>query len=235
LLKDIATLTIDTSGEGLHKRGYRQEAVEAPIKETLAAAIIQLSYWNDSRVLWDPFCGSGTIPIEASLIGKNIAPGLQRNFASDKWPRIGEDIWKKARIEARKAIKQDNDLKIYGSDIDDKAIEISMNNAFEAGVDDCINFEVKSFTETYKDEEYGVIICNPPYGERIGEKKEVENMYKKMGKVFKELDTWSVYVITSNEDFEQLYGKKADKKRKLFNGRIKVDYYQYYGPRPPRD
>ncbi|WIV13022.1 class I SAM-dependent RNA methyltransferase [Proteiniborus sp. MB09-C3] len=232
ILKDIATLTIDTSGEGLHKRGYRVENVEAPIKETLAAASVSLSYWNSGRILLDPFCGSGTIPIEAAMIGKNIAPGLQRSFASEEWPRIGEALWKEARKEAFKAINQDLDMKIYASDINPKAIEAARENAYEAGVDECITFEVKDMSKVNIRDDYGVIVCNPPYGERLGEKSEAEELYREMGKVFKKLDTWSVYVITSNEDFEKLYGKKADKKRKLFNGRIKVDYYQYYGPRP---
>lgn len=232
ILKDIVTLTIDTSGDGLHKRGYRIKNVEAPIKETLAAAIVSLSYWNSGRVLLDPFCGSGTIPIEAAMIGKNIAPGLQRSFASERWPRIGETLWKDARKEAFKAIKQDLDINIYASDINPSAVEAANENAYEAGVDDCIIFDVKDASKISIKDDYGVIICNPPYGERLGEKREVEELYKKIGKVFRELDTWSIYVITSNEDFEKLYGKKADKKRKLFNGRIKVDYYQYYGPRP---
>ncbi len=232
ILKDIATLTIDTSGDGLHKRGYRVKNVEAPIKETLAAAIVSLSYWNSGRVLLDPFCGSGTIPIEAAMIGRNIAPGLQRSFASESWPRIGETLWKEARKEAFKAIKQDLDINIYASDINPSAVEAAKENAYEAGVDDCIIFDVKDATKVNIKDDYGVIICNPPYGERLGEKREVEELYKKIGNLFRELDTWSIYVITSNEDFEKLYGKKADKKRKLFNGRIKVDYYQYYGPRP---
>ncbi len=232
ILKDVATLTIDTSGEGLHKRGYRIHNVEAPIKETLAAAIISLSYWNSGRILLDPFCGSGTIPIEAAMIGKNIAPGLQRSFASERWPRIGEALWKEARKEAFRAINQELNIKIYASDINPKAVEAAKENAYEAGVDECIDFEVKDMSKINVKDDYGVIICNPPYGERLGEKAEVEELYTEMGMKFKKLDTWSIYVITSNEDFEKLYGKKADKKRKLFNGRIKVDYYQYYGPRP---
>ncbi|WP_077368937.1 THUMP domain-containing class I SAM-dependent RNA methyltransferase [Anaerosalibacter sp. Marseille-P3206] len=235
LLKDIATLTIDTSGEGLHKRGYREISVEAPIKETLAAALVNLSFWNHERILADPFCGSGTIPIEAAMIGKNIAPGIQRSFASEEWPRVKKEYWKEERINARKAIIQDRELRIYASDIDSEAIEIAKENAFNAGVDDCIEFRVGDVLKFRANEEYGVIISNPPYGERIGEVKEVEKLYVDMGKKFRQLDTWSIYIITSNESFEYLYGKKADKKRKLFNGRIKVDYYQYYGPRPPRE
>lgn len=234
LLKDIATLTIDTSGEGLHKRGYRESSVEAPIKETLAAALVNLSYWNHERILVDPFCGSGTIPIEAAMIGKNIAPGIQRSFASENWPRINKEYWKEAKINARKAILQDRKLNIKAFDIDKEAIEISKENAFEIGVDDCIDFNVGNVLDFKTHEKYGVIISNPPYGERLGNKEKVEELYTKIGKIFRQLDTWSIYIITSNENFEKLYGQKADRKRKLYNGRIKVDYYQYYGPRPPK-
>ncbi len=232
ILKDIATLTIDTSGEGLHKRGYRETAVKAPLKETLAAAMIKLSYWNKDRVLLDPFAGSGTIPIEAAMIGKNIAPGLNRSFASEEWPKIGKNLWKEAKVEALKAIKQNVELKIYASDINKGAIDVAKNNAFEAGVDDCIKFNVRGLKPIGLKDRFGVIICNPPYGERLGEKKEVEKLYRNMGKYFEELRTWSKYFITSNKNFEHIYGKKASRKRKLYNGRIEVNYYQYYGPRP---
>lgn len=232
LLNDIATLTIDTSGSGLHKRGYREKHMEAPIKETLASAMILISYWNKSKPLVDPLCGSGTIPIEAALIGKNIAPGLNRTFASEAWPIIGKDLWKQERIKALKAINQDITLKIYGSDIDPKAIELAKENAYEAGVDDCIEFSVKDFADIDINDEYGVFMSNPPYGERLGERGEVEKIYRIMGKVFEKYKTWSKYIITSSEDFERLYGKKADKKRKLYNGNIKVDFYQYFGPQP---
>lgn len=235
LLKDIATLTIDTSGTGLHKRGYRERTLEAPLKETLAAALVMLSYWNRDRMLVDPFCGSGTIPIEAAMIGKNIAPGLQRTFASEEWPRIGKESWKKARIEALKSIRQDVKLNIIGSDMKEESIEIAKNSAFNAGVDDCIQFKIQNAINLKTNEDYGVIICNPPYGERLGERKEIQDLYRNMGKVFKRLDTWSIYVLTSYERFEKLYGRKADKKRKLYNGNIKVDYYQFYGPRPSRE
>lgn len=234
LLNDMATLTIDTSGVGLHKRGYRENAVEAPLKETLAAAMIQLSYWNKERVLIDPFCGSGTIPIEAALIGRNIAPGLNRSFASEKWPRLSKSLWKQVRTEAFKSINQDIQLRILASDINNQAVDIAKNNAMEAGVDDSIVFQVKPISQIRVKEDFGVMISNPPYGERMGEEKEVMDIYKSLGKIFRSNNTWSVYVLTSNEKFEQLYGKKADRKRKLFNGRIKVDYYQFYGERPPR-
>ncbi|SHK15889.1 putative N6-adenine-specific DNA methylase [Geosporobacter subterraneus DSM 17957] len=235
LLKDVVTLTIDTSGVGLHKRGYREQANEAPLKETLAAAMVMISRWREDRVLIDPFCGSGTIAIEAAMIGKNIAPGLERSFISEKWPKIPETLWKEARVEALKAIRQDVDIRIYASDINPKTIKIAEENAYQANVDDCITFSIQDMARIRSDEKYGYIICNPPYGERLGELKEVESLYKRMGQVFSKFDTWSVYVITSHEEFERLYGKKADKKRKLFNGRIKVDYYQFFGPKPPKE
>lgn len=234
ILKDMVTLAIDTSGSSLHKRGYRADAMTAPLKESLAAAMVQLSYWRKDRILLDPFCGSGTIPIEAALIGRNIAPGLNRKFASEEWERIGPALWKQARIDAYKAIDYDTELKIYGTDIDPEAIEVAKENAIKAGVDDCITFEVKSCEETKLMGDYGVLITNPPYGERLGELKEVENIYRALGRIMAENTTWSTYLITSMEYFEKLFGRKADAKRKLFNGRIKTDYYQFYGPRPPK-
>lgn len=232
LLKDIATLTIDSSGEGLHKRGYRDRAGDAPIKETLAAAMVYLSFWNKDRVLLDPFCGSGTILIEAGMIGRNIAPGLDRSFDAENFYFIDKDIWKNARAEALKSIKQDVKLELLGADIDKRSILRARDNAAKVGLEDDIAFFMKDMRDIDLLDNYGVVITNPPYGERMGEKKEAELLYKDFGKKFRELETWSIYTITSNEDFEKLYGKKADKKRKLYNGRIKVDYYQYYGPRP---
>ena len=232
LLKDIATLTIDSSGEGLHKRGYRDRAGDAPIKETLAAAMIYLSFWNKDRVLLDPFCGSGTILIEAGMIGRNIAPGLDRSFDAENFYFIDKTIWKNARAEALKSIKQDVKLELLGADIDKRSILRARDNAAKVGLEDDIAFFMKDMRDIDLLDNYGVVITNPPYGERMGEKKEAELLYKDFGKKFRELETWSIYTITSNEDFEKLYGKKADKKRKLYNGRIKVDYYQYYGPRP---
>lgn len=232
LLKDVATLTIDTSGPGLHKRGYRIKSVEAPLKETLAAALVQLSYWNRDRLLIDPFCGSGTIPIEAAMIGKNIAPGLNRSFASENWPRVKKEYWHEARRKAWDAMLKDVKLNIIGCDIDKKAIEIAKENAYSIELEKDIRFINKDFRDFDFRDNYGIIICNPPYGERIGEREEVKAIYRDMGRIFGYLDTYSIYVLTSNEDFEMLYGKKADKKRKLYNGRIKVDYYQYFGPKP---
>ena len=234
LLKDIVTLTIDTSGSSLHKRGYRANALDAPLKETLAAAMIELSYWNKDRVLMDPFCGSGTIPIEAAMIARNIAPGLNRHFASEKWDRVPEKLWKEERKKAYAAIDYDCMPEIYGSDIDPAAIELAKSNAELAGVDDCITFEVKPVQELELYGDYGCLITNPPYGERLGDMKTVEDMYRSLGGTMHLNETWSTYVITSMEYFEKLFGKKASAKRKLFNAWIKTDYYQFYGPRPPK-
>lgn len=233
LLKDIVTLTIDTSGAGLHKRGYRELAGEAPLKETLAAALVLLSRWEPSRVLADPFCGSGTIAIEAALIGKNIAPGLNRSFVSETWPQIPKEIWDEVREFARKRISRE-DFRILASDIDGNILKTARENAAKAGVGDLIAFQKLPMQEFSSKKRYGCIICNPPYGERLGELKEVEALYKDMGRVFKELEDWSFFVLTSHPDFQKLYGKKATKNRKLFNGRIQCYYYQYFGPLPPK-
>ena len=232
ILKDIATITLDTSGDGLHKRGYRDRAGDAPIKETLAAAMIMLSYWNKDRVLLDPFCGSGTILIEAAMIGRNMAPGLDRTFDAEKWEKIPAEVWSNERVKARGAIDFSSQLKLLGSDTDKRSILRARDNAANLGLEDDIAFFMKDMRDVDLNEDYGVVITNPPYGERMGEKEEVRKLYTDFGSKFRPLKTWSVYVITSNEEFESLYGKKADRKRKLYNGRIKVDYYQFYGPRP---
>ncbi|EDL63577.1 methyltransferase [Bacillus sp. SG-1] len=232
--KDTASLTIDTSGQGLHKRGYRIGQGEAPLKETLAAALIQLTTWNPDRPFADPFCGSGTIPIEAALIGQNIAPGFNREFLSEEWPWMSEKIWDEVRMEAEDVANYDQPLEIMGTDIDHRMVEVAKSNAFEAGLGELIQFKQMQVKDFHSDKSYGVIVGNPPYGERIGERKEVEQMYKAMGESFEKMDTWSKYIMTSHEGFEEFYGKKATKKRKLFNGFIRTDYYQYWGPRPPR-
>lgn len=234
LLKDIATLTIDTSGAGLHKRGYRKLSNVAPLKETLAAGLILLSYWNPDRVLMDPFCGSGTIPIEAALIGKNIAPGMNRGFASEGWQVLSKDIWREARKETHDLADYGRSLRIYASDIDKDVLSLARYHAGEAFLDEDIHIQRLGVDEIRSRFDYGCIICNPPYGERLGERKEVEDIYKTMGRVFGEMNTWSHYIITSHPKFEELFGKKSDKKRKLYNGRIQCNYYQYHGPRPPR-
>ena len=235
LHKDTALLTIDTSGSGLHKRGYRMAQGEAPIKETLAAALVMLTNWTPDRPFVDPFCGSGTIPIEAALMGQNIAPGFNREFVSENWPWIPSSVWDEVRLEAEDLAKYDQPLDIIGSDIDHRLVKIAQENAFEAGLGELISFKqmrVQDFTTT---KQYGVIVGNPPYGERLGEKGAVQKMYHEMGQAFADLETWSVYILTSDEEFETHYGKKTTKKRKLFNGFIKTDYYQYWGKRPPRE
>jgi putative N6-adenine-specific DNA methylase len=234
ILKDKVTLSIDTTGAGLHKRGYREVSMIAPLKETLASAMIELSYWKKDRILLDPVCGSGTIAIEAALIAKNIAPGLNRSFVSEDWPQIGSQIWEGFRTDAYSKINKDFTPQIFASDIDERAIELAKYNARVAGVDDCITFEVKSLSDITLPGDYGVVICNPPYGERLGQLWEVEDLYRDMGDLFSHNSTWSVYVITSYEEFETLYGGRADAKRKLFNGMIKTDYYQYHGVKPKR-
>lgn len=233
LLKDIVTLTIDTSGAGLHKRGYRELAGEAPLKETLAAALVLLSRWEPSRILADPFCGSGTIPIEAALIGKNIAPGLYREFASEEWPQIPKRIWNEVRNEAKEKIN-DIEFRILASDIDGGILKTARGNAQKAGVDNLVAFQKISFEEFSSKKKYGCIISNPPYGERLGEIRQVERMYKKMGEVFSNLDTWSYFILTSHPEFQRIFGRKADKNRKLYNGKLQCYYYQYFGPLPKK-
>lgn len=236
--KDVATVSIDTTGarEGLFKRGYREKSMEAPLKETMAASLVKLSFWNKDRVLYDPLCGSGTIAIEAAMIGRNIAPGLNRSFASQSWPIVKDEYWKNAKTEARKKIDLNSDIRIYASDISRKAIEIAKENAIEAGVDDCIEFFVKDIMNVREPMcPNGILITNPPYGERIGEDNDIQKIHKKLGQVFGKDKTWSSYVITSVESFEKDFGRKADRKRKLFNGDVRVDYYQYFGDRPSRN
>ncbi|MET1120762.1 class I SAM-dependent RNA methyltransferase [Priestia megaterium] len=235
LLKDVATLTIDASGAGLHKRGYRVGQGEAPLKETLAAALIMLTPWSANRPFVDVFCGSGTIAIEAALIGQNIAPGFNRDFLSEEWPWMSASIWDKAREEAEDLANYDQVLDIAGHDIDHRMVKVAEQNAFEAGLGDLIQFKQMQVRDFTTPKEYGIIIGNPPYGERLSDRPSVEKMYAEMGEAFSKLDTWSIYMLTSHEQFEQYYGKKATKKRKLFNGFIKTDYYQYWGPRPPRN
>ena len=233
LLKDLATLTIDTSGAGLHKRGYRVLNSEAPLKETLAAALIILSRWQPEIALIDPFCGSGTIPIEAALIGQNLAPGMNRTFVSEEWLTIPRPLWREARKETHDRARYNQTLDIAGTDISDAAIRIARKNASEAGVDHLVHFQTRPLAELSSKKKYGKIICNPPYGERLGELKEVKKLYQEMGQVLKNLDTWSIYILAASEEFEPLFGRRASKKRKLYSGNIKVNYYQYYGPRPP--
>lgn len=233
LLRDIATLTIDTSGAGLHKRGYREVAGAAPLRETMAAGLIQLSYWNRERLLIDPFCGSGTIPIEAALIGRNIAPGLGRSFIAEDWPWLSRALWKEARTEAKDKRLPKLPEPILGFDHDPAAIRLSERSATEAGVSGDIRFKEQEVSDLKSSRPYGCIICNPPYGERLGDAAEVEAVYREMGRVFAPLDTWSIYVLTSNRWFEKHFGRRAVRRRKLYNGRLECQFYQYPGPRPP--
>jgi len=235
ILKDIATVTIDTSGVGLHKRGYRQHQGDAPLKETLAAALVKISRWSPSRPFVDPFCGSGTICLEAAMIGQNIAPGYNREFISESWPWMKAEIWDAARDEADAAANYDQELTIIGSDIDHKMVAIAQENALEAGFGDLITFKqmtAPDFTTKLTD---GVIVSNPPYGERIGEVEEITKVIRAFGDKMKNYPTWSVYMLSSMENFEEAYGKKATKKRKLFNGFIRTDYYQFWGQKSKRE
>ncbi|HPS85317.1 MAG TPA: class I SAM-dependent RNA methyltransferase [Spirochaetota bacterium] len=234
LLKDMATLTLDTSGAGLHKRGYRESQGEAPLKETLAAGLINISRWKPDRIFADPLCGSGTIPIEAALIGKNIAPGLIRSFSSEDWPEIPSSLWKLHRDEAEDLINK-NPLEIFASDIDKRVFDAAVSNAEKARVGDSIIFQKKPVSEFSSSKKYGCIVCNPPYGERLQNAKEVHELYMEMGKVFSKLDSWSYFIMTSNENFEKSFGRKADKNRKLYNGKIKTYLYQYMGSLPGRN
>ncbi|WP_067836416.1 THUMP domain-containing class I SAM-dependent RNA methyltransferase [Amphibacillus sediminis] len=229
LLKDQVTLTIDTSGTGLHKRGYRIGQGEAPLKETLAAALVQLTNWRPEFPLVDLFCGSGTILIEAALIGQNIAPGFNRSFSSEEWDFIPNQTWENAFEEAEQLAQYDQPLNITGTDLDPKMIEIAKANAIEAGLADLINWKQMIASDFHPKQHNGYVISNPPYAERIGELKTVEQIYRDLGKSLRQDPSWSSYILTSNEKFEQLFGAKATKKRKLFNGYLKVDYYQYFG------
>ncbi len=235
ILKDRVTLTIDTSGTGLHKRGYRVCDVAAPIKETLAAAMVQLSFWKAGRLLVDPCCGSGTIPIEAAMIGRNIAPGLNRKFASQEWDIIPPEIWKEERKAAFEAIDYDADIRIEASDISGRAVEAAIENAAEAGVDDCVEFKKMDMARLTAEEEGGIIITNPPYGERIGEKKQIEAIYSAYNEFYRKNPTWSLFMVTTDKEVEnKIFGRPADRRRKLYNGRLEVCYYQFHGQKPGR-
>lgn len=263
-LKDRVLILIDTSGEGLHKRGYRTNAVTAPIKETMAAALILLSFFKPGRTLIDPMCGSGTIPIEAALIAKNIAPGLSRHFASEGWDCIEKDIWTEERRAAYAAIDNESDFHILACDLDPRAVEAARENALEAGVEDCIEFRSMGIKRTLSEvcgtqaaaankehlangedslpeellpftEDMGIIITNPPYGQRIGEQDEMDKIYKVLKYFCKDNKTWSLFLITSDKTFEKKFGRLADRRRKLFNGNVEACYYQYHGEKKPRE
>ena len=234
MLKDIATITLDTSGEPLHKRGYRDLSGTAPLKETMAAALIQLSFWKKDRVLIDPFCGTGTIPIEAAMIARNIAPGLKRRFDFEDWTNFDRKLFNRLKQEAQDSINRDGELHILGSDLDDDAVRSARRHAARAGVKEDIHFQRLDEADISSSQKYGHLICNPPYGERAESDEGIFRLYRLMGDTFKKLDTWSYYIFAPDGLFEEPFGRKSDKKRKLFNGRILCNYYQYFGPKPPR-
>lgn len=229
LLKDVLTISIDTSGRGLHKRGYRVKTVEAPIKETLAAALVELSFWKENRILIDPCCGSGTLLIEAAMIGRNIAPGLGRDFVSSKWECIGDEIWKTEKKIAYEAMNFRGELDIRGFDIDSRAIDAAIANAEAAGVDGDIRFERRNIKNLNIHDEGAVIVTNPPYGERIGNREEVKVVEKSLKRLLNEEESVSLFAITSDKNFEKKMGRRADRRRKLFNGRIETTFYQFHG------
>lgn len=235
LLKDVATLTLDTSGEGLHRRGYRDLSALAPLRETLAAALVYLSNWHPDYILADPTCGSGTIPIEAAMIARNIAPGTERSFDALQWPTLPREFWTLALEEADDAVKHDQKLQIWGSDISPEAIALCKRHAGRAGFKDGeLRFQVRPLSAFYSDQQYGYIVCNPPYGERLGDLKTAEALYRQMGEVFPKMRDWSYVILTPHEDFEKLFRGRATHRRKLYNGAMKCWLYQYFGPRPPR-
>ena len=240
--KDRATLTIDTSGTGLHKRGYRVMDVAAPIKETMAAALVQLSFWKEGRILVDPACGSGTIPIEAAMIGRNIAPGLSRTFASEGWEQVPASLWKEERKRAFAQVRTGERLQIYGYDIDPRAVAAARENAAEAGVEDQITFRQVDLNQLLapgkksapgKDpwlrEESIVLLTNLPYGVRIGSTPQLERIYETLRQILADHPTWNLFAITADKTFEKTMGRRADRRRKLYNGSIETTYYQYHG------
>ncbi len=235
ILNDVVTIAIDTTGESLHKRGYRRLAGAAPLSETLAAALIMLTPWHADRILVDPFCGSGTIPIEAAMIGANIAPGMNRSFTAENWGNIiPKKDWYEAVTEADDLIRTDVEMNIQGYDIDNDVIHVAMNNAREAGVDRYIHFQQRDVRDLHNPKKYGFIITNPPYGERLEDKEALPALYRQIGESYRGLDSWSMFIITSYEDAQKYIGRKADRNRKIYNGMIKTYYYQYMGPKPPR-
>ena len=235
LYKDIVTIGIDTSGDSLHKRGYRTLTSKAPITETLASALILLTPWNKDRILVDPFCGSGTFPIEAAMIAANIAPGMNRSFLAEDWKNIiGRKCWYEAMDEANDLVDDSVQVDIQGYDIDGDIVKAARLNAQSAGVDHMIHFQQRPVSALSHPKKYGFIISNPPYGERIEEKKNLPVLYREIGERFAALDAWSMYLITSYEDTEKCIGRKADKNRKIYNGMLKTYFYQFMGPKPPR-
>ena len=235
LYKDIVTVALDTTGESLHKRGYRKLTSKAPIEETLAAALIMLTPWNKDRILVDPFCGSGTFPIEAAMMAANMAPGMNRSFLSEDWKQIiPRKCWYEAMDEAQEMVDDTVSVDIQGYDLDPEVIKAARANAELAGVAHMIHFQQRPVAELSHPKKYGFVITNPPYGERIEDKKNLPALYTQIGERFKALDSWSAFIITSYEDVEKYMGRKADKNRKIYNGMMKTYFYQFLGPKPPR-
>ncbi len=235
LNKDEVTVALDTSGESLHKRGYRTLTSKAPITETLAAALIMLTPWRPDRILVDPFCGSGTFPIEAAMIAANIAPGMNRSFTAEAWTNlIAKKTWYECVKEAQEMIDTDVKTDIQGYDIDGEIVKAARENAKRAGVDHLIHFQQREVADLHHPKKYGFVISNPPYGERLEEKEALPALYTQIGQAYQGLDSWSMFLITSYEDTEKYIGRKADKNRKIYNGMLKTYFYQFLGPKPPR-
>ena len=234
MLDDVATITLDTSGDGLHKRGYRRRAGAAPLRETTAAGLVQLSYWNRERPLIDPFCGSGTIPIEAAMIGRNLAPGRNRSFACEDWMITPREMWKQARQEAKDLAQSRLPMPIVATDHDGGVLKVARSNAAEAGVTADLHIQNKELMDLSSKRKYGCIICNPPWGHRMDDIRQLQALTRVMKGVVEPLDTWSVYVLTALRDFERQFGRQADRKRKLYNAKIESTYFQFNGPRPPQ-
>lgn len=232
--KDMVELTFDTTGPALHKRGYRELSGVAPIRETIAAYMVMATPWKNDRIFVDPMCGSGTIAIEAAMYGDNIMPGVNRNFDGESLSFIKPEAWKQARKEAIEG-EYNKDFKIMAYDSDPAMILLAKENAATAGVDHLIDFKLQDIKDLDTQKEYGFIVTNPPYGERLGEKEEVEDLYRLMGKVFKKMPTWNIYLISTHEETEQLLGMKATKKQKIYNGKLKSNFFMFPGPKPPRN
>ena len=235
LMKDQVTVGLDTTGDSLHKRGYRKLVAQAPIAENLAAALLMLTPWNKDRILVDPFCGSGTFPVEAAMMAANMAPGMKRGFAAEGWEHVvRKQLWKDAREEAGDLVDLTVKPDIQGYDIDDKMVSIARENARMAGVDGLIHFQRRELARLSHPKKYGFLITNPPYGERLHDKEQMPELYRMIGEKYRSLDSWSMYLISAYENAERYIGRKADKNRKIYNGMMKTYFYQYLGPKPPR-
>ena len=235
IMKDVVTIGLDTTGESLHRRGYRLLTSKAPVTETLAAALIMLTPWHADRILVDPFCGSGTFAIEAAMIGANIAPGMNRSYTAENWTNIlAKKRWYEALDEANSLIKNDVKMHIQAYDVDGDIVKAARENAREAGVDEWIHFQQRPVSQLNHPKKYGFVITNPPYGERLEDKEALPELYSQIGQAYERLDSWSFYLLTSYEDTEKYMGRKADKNRKIYNGMLKTYFYQFLGPKPPK-